>query len=130
MSETPNKLVFSIPVTVEKVTSRMSDDSLVVTMATQQNIGLEKESFLLSCRKKLMYMFMSEAELEDEGVLDAMPDPVTKPKAGSPAQKLRNALFSYHAAQGKDKEDFDEFYKKIMGDLAEHYKNKAKELNT
>jgi hypothetical protein len=124
MSDTPQ--IFNLQGTLEKVSTRKGDKSLLISIATQETSPV-KAGYIMSMQDQHIYFFMAGREFTSEEAM-ALPEPKREGQKYSQSQKLRFKLFDIHVSKGGSKETFDEYYNTIMEELIVFYETKLKEI--
>ena len=120
--------IYSFPCVMSGL-SKQPDNSVKFTFQTQETEGV-KVGALYDMSKKPVFLFISDAIMTAEGVLENMPEPI-KPKETKKSQsaKLRTTLFKLYKANDANAapEEFEKYYEDMMTKIINHYNNLADE---
>lgn len=112
---------FQIPSTITKITT-MSDHCLRLQVDSQELSKADKAQ-VFNLHELLGWFVFSEAELKEEDLINL---PELKPEFDeiSPSKRLRNRLFVYYKNTHTDTNNFDNWYKKEIERIGQHYLDK------
>jgi hypothetical protein len=113
--------MLKIPSVISKV-STMSDGSLRLQIDTQELAGVDKGE-LMELHNKMGWMVFSETGIKEEDI----PSDLIEEGQKTPSQRLRAVL--YVLWEKKQVGTFEDFYRKTLEKLIDHYKIKIEELS-
>jgi len=114
---------FQVPATITKI-STMKDRCLRLQVDTQE-LGEESDG-VFKLYDQLGWFIFSPAEINEEDLVD-LPDIKPEFEEKTPSKRLRDRLFVYYKDTHINIDDFDEWYKKEMNRIGQHYLDKIKE---
>jgi len=113
---------FQVPAIISKITT-MADKSLRLQVDTQE-LSHEEKANVFEMHDKFGYFLMQEALIREEDLIDI---PEVQPEfkgEKTPSKRLRDRLFVYFEATHTDKKEFEDWYKKEMDRIGQHYLDK------
>lgn len=115
---------FQVPATISKITT-MADKSLRLQVDTQE-LSHEDKAKVFGMHEQFGYFFMQDIVIKEEDLIDI---PEIQPEfktEKTPSKRLRDRLFVYYDATHTDKAGFEDWYKKEMDRIGQHYLDKIK----
>jgi len=115
--------MFQVPSTITKV-STMGDRSLRLQIDVERELSPEENALVFSLYNRMGFFIFKEAEIKEEDLL-ALPDETLEFKdQKTSSEKLRNRLFVYYKETFGKTDGFDEWRKKEMDRIGQHYLDK------
>lgn len=114
---------FQVPATITKITT-MGDNSLRLQVDVDKELSPNENGQVFSQYNKVGYFLFKESDIIEEDLLDIPEERPEFKDQKTSSQILRNRLFVYYKHSfGKD-EGFEDWRKKEMLKIGQHYLNK------
>jgi len=120
---------FQVQATVTKVTT-MGDHSLRLQVDVDKELPPEQNTMIFGLYNTPGWFLFKEAEIEEADVLDIPEEKVEFKNQKSSSEILRNRLYVYYKekyGELKAKTEFEDWRKKEMDRIGQHYLNKIKD---
>jgi hypothetical protein len=117
---------FQVPATPTKVTT-MGDNSLRIQIDVDRELSPEENAQVFSLYNKSGWFLFKETEVEEEDLLDIPDEKLEFKDQKTSSQILRNRLFVYYKKFYGKEEGFEDWRKKEMLKIGQHYLNKIQD---
>lgn len=121
------KNIFQVPATITKIVT-MGDRSLRLQVDVDRELSPQENAEVFSLYNKSGYFIFKDAEIHQEDIIDLPEEKLEFKNQKSSSEILRNRLYVFYKKKNGDKDDgFEEWRKKEMDKIGQHYLNKIQD---
>ena len=115
--------MFQVPSTVTKIMT-MGDRSLRLQVDVDRELSPEENAKVFSLYNHAGYFIFKDAEIQQEDLIDLPEEKLEFKNQKSSSEILRNRLYVYYKEKNGTDEGFEDWRKKEMSKIGQHYLNK------